>query len=74
MRDGFAAVEKERNFVAAKNACERLVIIFKIADKNRAIAETVAVADEFQNLARGENGFGFGIRASGEFETRILRF
>ena len=63
MRDGFAAVEKKRDPVAAKNPRERLVIIFQIANENGAIAKTISLADEFQNFARGENGLGFGIRA-----------
>src|SRR5665213_2720546 len=64
--DTFAAVEKKRNLVTAKNAGERFVIIVEIANDDAAIAKTVFAisgADEFQNFARGENGFGFGIGA-----------
>ena len=66
VRDGFAAVEEERDFIAAENPRQRFVVIVEVADENGAIAESVADADEFQNLARGERGFGFGIGAGGE--------
>ena len=71
VRDGFAAVEEEWNFVAAKNPRVRLVIIFQIADEDGAIAESVAGAGEFQNLARGENGLGLGIGAGGNGDLRF---
>ncbi len=50
MRDGFAPVEEERNFVAAENPRQRLVIIVEIAHQHGAVAETVSGADEVQNL------------------------
>ena len=76
MRDGFAAVEEKRNFVAAKNPRERLVIIFQTANENGTVTETVAgtvVMDEFQDFARGENGLGFGIGAVGDADGVIFR-
>jgi len=63
MRDGFAAVEKKRDFIAAKNPRERLVITFQIADENGRVAEAVSGADEFQDFARGKNGLGLGMGA-----------
>ncbi len=71
MRDGFAAVEEERDFVAAENPRERFVIIFQTADEDGAIAETVSGADKFQDFARGENGLGFGIGAGGDGDLRF---
>src|ERR1035438_8542754 len=66
MCDAFAAVEKKRNFVAAENARERLVIAVKLADEHRAVAEAVAGADKFQDFARGKHSLGFGIRTGDE--------
>ena len=71
MRDGFAAVEEIGNSVAAENTRERLVIILQIADEDGAIAEPAAGTDEFQDFARGENGLGFGIGASGDGDLRF---
>ena len=63
MRHGLAAVEKERNAVTMKRACQRFVIGVEIADEHGTLAETPAVAGEFQNFPRGEGGFGLSIGA-----------
>ena len=69
MRHEFPPVEKERNPVTAKHAFQRFVITVEAAHEHGGIAEAVAgavVMDEFQNLARGENGLGLGIGAGGK--------
>ena len=69
MRNGFAAIEKKRNFVTRKDALQRLVIFLEIANEHGGIAKTILGfigarrADEFQNFTRGEDGFGVGVGA-----------
>src|SRR5271154_3205519 len=63
MGDGFATVEKKWNFVTTQYTRQRLVKVVEIANKNGAITEPVAAADEFQNFARSERGFHFGVWA-----------
>ena len=69
MRDGFAAVEKERDVVAGEDALQNFVIAFERAEDHGGVAETSAVADEAQDLARGERGLGIGVGAGGGAEV-----
>jgi len=69
MRNRFAAVEKKRNVVAGKDPLQNLMITFKRADNHARLAKASAGADETQNLAGGERGFGFGVRADGDAEA-----
>ena len=71
MDNGFAPVEEKRNFVAAKHACQRFVIIVEISHQHGGVAKTSAAANEAQNLARGKRGLGLGICTNGQGDCRL---
>ena len=62
MRDRFALVEEERNFVTVKYAAERVFMGVQCAQQHGAISETSTSADVLKNFARGTDRLGFGVR------------
>src|SRR4051794_40982921 len=63
MGDRFAAVEEKRDAVTDERAPQRSVIIVELANKDTDVAIPAAGANVAKDLARGEDGFGFGVFA-----------
>ena len=64
MRDGFAAVEKDRDIVTAKNRGDCRLIILKPPREHRDFPVTPPGADESQYLPRRQRGLRLRIGAS----------
>ena len=64
MGDGFAAIQEKRDAITTKRARQRFVITVEVPHQHGAVAEPRAGLNKFQDFARGERRFGFGISTS----------
>ena len=63
MRHGLTTIQEDRDFIAREDAAQRFCVTVQRADEHGGFAVTATGADEAADFARGERGFGFGIRA-----------
>src|SRR5687768_14603812 len=63
VRHGFAAIQKERNAVATKNASQRFVRAIERAHEHCDFAKPAAAANEAKNFTRDEDCFSVEVRA-----------
>ena len=77
VRDGFATVEEERDFVACENATQDVLIRLKLPQQHRHVAKASARSDVPENFARGESDFtlrrGRAQDTNGIRSSRIVR-
>src|ERR1041385_8866131 len=74
MGDGFTAIEEEGNAVAMKDAAQWFMRIFHRAHENSGFAKAASGANEFEDFASGEDGFGFGVGAFNDTDLFAVGF